>query len=91
MLALVRVPELGKARAAFASTTARGASARANADRLKGLAQQGPAARQEALTANAEAEALEAEAKAAAEHLGAIGTPMLLKGQLLREEMGLND
>lgn len=75
VLALVRVPDLGKARAAFASTTARGASARANADRLKELADQGLAAKQEALAAKAEADALEAEAKAAAEQLGAIGTP----------------
>lgn len=73
VLALVRVPDLGKARAAFASTAARGASARANADRLKDLSEHGLAAKQEALAASAEADALQAEAKAAAEQLGAIG------------------
>jgi membrane fusion protein, heavy metal efflux system len=74
VIAVVRVPDLGKARAAFASTSARGGSARANADRLKALADRGLAAKQEALAASAEADALEAEAKAAAEQLGAIGS-----------------
>jgi cobalt-zinc-cadmium efflux system membrane fusion protein len=74
VLAVVRVPELGKARAAFAATTVRGAAARANADRLKALADRGLASKQEVVAASAEADALEAESKAAAEQLGALGS-----------------
>lgn len=74
ILAVVRVPELGKARAVFASASVRGASARANADRLKTLADRGLAAKQEVVAATAEADALEVEAKAAAEQLGALGS-----------------
>lgn len=72
-LALVRVPDLGKARAAHAGTSARAAAARTNADRLSALAGQGLAAKQDALSANAEAGALEAEARAAEQQLNAMG------------------
>lgn len=72
-LAVLRVPDLGKARAAYAGTSAKAAAARTNADRLSSLADKGLAAKQEALTAKAEADALEAEARAAEQQLNAMG------------------
>lgn len=74
VLALVRVPELGKVRSAQAATAAKAAAARANAERLQALADKKLAATQEALTARAEADALDAEARALAEQLQAMGT-----------------
>lgn len=74
LLATIRAPELGSSRAELAATTARAAAARANAERLQALAEKNLAARQEVLTAQAEADALEARARAAAEHLAAIGS-----------------
>lgn len=73
VLALVRIPEIGKVRAAHSATVAKAAAARANADRLTSLADKGLAPKQEALAARAEAEALDAEAKALGEQLGALG------------------
>lgn len=73
VLALLRIPEIGKVRAAHSATNAKAAAARANADRLQGLAEKGMAAKQEALAARAEADALDAEAKALGEQLGALG------------------
>lgn len=73
-LLVIKVPELGKAKAAFAATTAKAAAARTNADRLQALAEKRLAANQEVLAAKAEADALEAEARAAEEQLGALGT-----------------
>ena len=72
-LALLAVPDLGKARAAYAATSAKAAAARTNADRLSSLAEKGLAAKQEALSAKAEADALEAGARAAEQQLGAMG------------------
>ena len=74
VLAVVRVPELGKARASQASSSARAAAARSNADRLRELADKGLAAKQEALNAEAEATALARDAQAGQEQLGAIGS-----------------
>ena len=74
VLVVLEVPELGKAKAAFAATSAKAAAARTNADRLQALAEKRLAASQEVLAARAEAEALDAEAKAAAEQLTAWGT-----------------
>lgn len=74
LLAMVRVPELGKLRSAHAATTAKAAAARANADRLQALAEKKLAATQEAVSAKAEADALEAEARAVGEQLRAMGT-----------------
>jgi cobalt-zinc-cadmium efflux system membrane fusion protein len=74
ILAIVRVPDLGKARASYTATTARAAAARAEANRLEALAEKRLAATQEVVTAKAEAEALEAEARAADEQLRAMGT-----------------
>lgn len=72
-MAILRVPELGKARSAYAGTSAKAAAARTNADRLASLADKGLAAKQEALSAKAEADALEAEARAAEQQLHAMG------------------
>ncbi|HEY8078240.1 MAG TPA: efflux RND transporter periplasmic adaptor subunit, partial [Labilithrix sp.] len=74
VLAVVRVPELGKARATHASASARATAARSNADRLRELADHGFAAKQEALNADAEAVAFARDAQAAQEQLGAIGS-----------------
>jgi len=74
VLILLQVPELGKAKAAFASSSAKATAARTNADRLRTLAEKKLAANQELLTAGAEADALEAEARAAREQLAALGT-----------------
>ncbi len=73
VLAVLRIPEIGKVRAAHSATRAKAAAAKANADRLEGLAEKGMAAKQEAIAARAEADALDAEAKALGEQLGALG------------------
>lgn len=74
LLAVIRVPELGKAKAAYAATASKAVAARANAARLQSLAEKRLAATQEVLAAQAEADALEAEARAAQEQLSALGT-----------------
>lgn len=74
VLIVIKVPELGKAKAAFAATAAKAAAARTNADRLQSLAEKRLAANQEVLAAKAEADALDAEARAAEEQLRALGT-----------------
>lgn len=73
-LAVIKVPELGKAKAAYTATAAKAASARSNADRLQALSEKRMAATQEVLAAKAEADALDAEARAAEEQLRALGT-----------------
>jgi len=72
-LAVVRVPELGRLRAAHAGVVSRAKAARANADRLAGLRERGLAAEQERVDAQAQAEALEAESRALADQLAAMG------------------
>lgn len=74
VLAVIKVPELGKTKAAFSATSAKATAARTNADRLQALAEKRLAANQEVLAAKAEADALEVEAKAAEEQLRALGT-----------------
>lgn len=73
VLAVVRVPEIGKVRAAYNATTAKAAAARANAERLGSLGEKGLASKQESVSSKAEADALEAEARALNEQLGALG------------------
>jgi cobalt-zinc-cadmium efflux system membrane fusion protein len=73
VLALLRIPEIGKVRASHSATVAKATSARANADRLAVLSDKGLASKQEALAARAEADALDAEAKAFNEQLQALG------------------
>lgn len=74
LLVVIKVPELGKAKAAYAGTAAKAAAARANADRLKALGEKRLAANQEVVAAQAEAHALEVEAEAAKSQLHALGT-----------------
>jgi cobalt-zinc-cadmium efflux system membrane fusion protein len=73
VLAIVRVPEIGKVRSAFVATESRAAAARANAERLNDLFAKRLAAEQEALNAKAEADALEVEARSLKDQLGALG------------------
>lgn len=72
-LAVVRVPDLGKVRGGFASTTAKAKSARLRAARTKDLRAAGIASEQDALDAEAQAQALEAEARALGDQLAALG------------------
>ncbi len=72
-LLLIRVAELGKLRAAFATASARAKAARLNADRLKALVERRLASDQDAVNADAEASALEIEARGDAEQLNALG------------------
>jgi len=74
VLAVLTVPELGKAKAAYSATTSKAVAARHNADRLEALAEKRLAADQEVLSAKAEADALEAEARAARDQLSALGS-----------------
>jgi cobalt-zinc-cadmium efflux system membrane fusion protein len=72
-LAVVRVPDLGKLRSTLAATLARAKAARTGAERLRGLVQHHLATEQAYLDALAQAEALEVEARAAAEQISALG------------------
>ncbi len=74
VLAVIRVPELGRARGAMIAAIARAKAARANADRLQKLVDQGLATSQEHQNAIAEAAAYEAESRAIASELSAMGT-----------------
>ncbi len=74
VLAVIRVPELGKVRGAMTAALARAKAARANADRLRKLVDQGLATSQEHENAIAEASAYEAEARALSSELSAMGT-----------------
>lgn len=73
VLAVIRVPDLGKLRSAQAATRARANAARVNAARLKELLAQQLTTEQTYLDAVASADALEVEARAATEQLGALG------------------
>ncbi len=74
VLAVVRVPELGKVRGALTASIARAKAARADADRLKRLVDQGLATAQEHANAIGEADAIEAESRALSSELSAMGT-----------------
>jgi membrane fusion protein, heavy metal efflux system len=82
-LAIVRVPELGNIRSAYAAATAKAKAARSNADRLRNLRAPGFAGEQEAIDAEAEAQALEGEGRALGEQLSALGTSAGASGALL--------
>lgn len=73
VLAVIRVPDLGKLRSEQRSAAARATAARSNAQRLKELLDQRLTAEQTYVDAVANAEALEQEARAAGERLGALG------------------
>ena len=72
-LVVLRVPDLGKVRSAYAATTVRAKTARANADRLKALLDQRLTSEQAYLDAKSEADALDSEARALGDQLGAMG------------------
>ena len=72
-LLVVRVAELGKLRAGLATATAKAKAARLNADRLRALVEKRLASDQDAVNADAEASALEIEARGDAEQLAALG------------------
>lgn len=73
VLALVRVPDVGRLRGALAAATSRARAARANADRLQPLKESRLESEQAVLNAEADAHAQEAEAKALVEQLSAMG------------------
>lgn len=73
LMALLRVPDVGRLRGAYASATARAKAARANLDRLKALKESGLGSDQAVLDADAEARVQESEARAFGDQLGAIG------------------
>lgn len=73
ILAVIRVPDLGKLRADYAARLARSKAARTNAARLKTLLDQRLTAEQTYLDAVAEADALEVEARSSYEQLIALG------------------
>jgi cobalt-zinc-cadmium efflux system membrane fusion protein len=73
MLAVIRVPELGKIRAAYDASLQKAKAARANADRTKALVDARLGAQQAYLDAQAAADALEIEARSIGEQLAAMG------------------
>lgn len=73
VLATLQVPDLGKLRAEQAAKAAQATAARSNAERLRILLSQNLAANQAYVDALAQAEALELETRAAAEHVKALG------------------
>lgn len=73
VLAIIRVPDLGRLRSEQAAALAQAKAARANALRLKELLTQRLTSEQTYLDAAANADALELGARAATEQLGALG------------------
>lgn len=73
VLAIIRILELGKLRAAYATAGAKAKASRLNSERLKALVDKRLASDQEAINADAEASALEIEARGYAEQLSALG------------------
>jgi cobalt-zinc-cadmium efflux system membrane fusion protein len=73
VLAIIRVPELGKVRGAQAAVSMKAKAARANADRLEALLEQRLTSEQAVVDAEAEAHALSVEARALAGELAAMG------------------
>jgi membrane fusion protein, heavy metal efflux system len=72
-LVVIRVPEIAKLRSASAVSRARAKAARANADRLRTLLAERLAVEQDVLNAEAEADALDLDARSSADQLGALG------------------
>jgi membrane fusion protein, heavy metal efflux system len=73
VLAVIRVPDLGKLRASEASARAQASAARSNAERLRGLLQERLTSEQSFLDAVAAAESYEGQARAASEQLSSLG------------------
>lgn len=80
-LAVVTSSELAKQRATYAAVSAKAVAARKNAARLRSLVSQRLGADQDAVTAEAEAAALEAERDAAAQLIHAMGAPLTTSGE----------
>lgn len=74
VVAVVRVPELGRIHGAQAAAAARARAAKANADRLEDLSKKRLASEQAWLDAKAEAESHQAEARALSGQLAAMGS-----------------
>jgi len=72
-LAILRVPDIARAKADHAASQAKSLAARGNSDRLNQLADKGLASQQEVMSARADADALQAQSRAADELLRAIG------------------
>jgi len=77
VLAVIRVPELGKVRGAQAATLAKAKAARDNAERLRALLDKRLTSEQSVIDAEASARALSAEAQALAFELSALGAGAL--------------
>lgn len=73
VLAVVRVPELGKVRGAQAATLAKAKAAKQNADRLRALLEKRLTSEQAVIDAEADARALSIEAQAFGSELAALG------------------
>ncbi|HSI02936.1 MAG TPA: efflux RND transporter periplasmic adaptor subunit, partial [Myxococcota bacterium] len=73
VLAVLRVPDVGRLRGSLAASAAKAKASRANAERLRSLRESGFGAEQAAVDAEAEARAQEAETRAVGEQLAAIG------------------
>lgn len=73
VLAVLRVPDVGRLRGLLAATAAKAKASRANVERLRSLKESGLGTDQAVVDADADARALDAEAKALIEQLGAIG------------------
>ncbi len=73
VMAMLRVPDVGRLRGAHAGASARAKAARSNAARLRSLKETGLGSEQAVVDAEADANAQEAEAKAIGDQLGAIG------------------
>lgn len=73
LLAVVRILELGKLRASYATADAKAKAARLNAERLESLLEKRLASDQEVVNAVADASAFEIEARGYSEQLSALG------------------
>jgi cobalt-zinc-cadmium efflux system membrane fusion protein len=80
VVAVVTSQELAKLRGAHAAAVSRARAARANASRLRALAQDGLGSEQEAMTAEAEAVAAEAEREVQAQGIRGAGASLDAKG-----------
>lgn len=74
VMAIIRVPELGRIYGLQSAASARAKAARANADRLRELSEKRLASEQAFLDAKAEADAQQAEARALSGQLNAMGS-----------------
>jgi cobalt-zinc-cadmium efflux system membrane fusion protein len=73
VLAVIRVPELGKIRAAYSASVEKAKAARSNAERTKALVDERLGAQQTYLDAQAAADSLDMEARSLGEQLAAMG------------------